>query len=156
MAGRARGFTLLELLVVLAIVGLATAGVSLSLPDARPLERDAQRLAALLEAARSQARARALPIEWRATAHGFEFTGAPATGTARPASNEDALAPRDWLTEGLQARIEHPAGAATLRLGPEPLIPAQTLVLSLGERRLRLVSDGFQPFHVQSNASGAR
>ncbi len=154
MPRRARGFTLLELLVVLAIIGLATAGVSLSLPDARPLDRDAQRLTALLESARAQARASGLGIEWHATAHGFEFTGADIQG--RAAGGEDTLAPRDWLAEGLQARIEYPVGATVLRLGPEPLIPAQTLVLSLGERSLRLVSDGFQPFQLQSAATGAQ
>lgn len=150
MAGRQRGFTLLELLVVLAIIGLVTAGVSLSLPDAKPLERDAQRLAALLESARSHARASAAAVEWRATARGFEFTGAN-----RPASGEETLAARDWLAEGVQARIEQPAGARTLRLGPEPLIPAQTLVLSLGGRSLRLVSDGFLPFSVQAAEPGS-
>ena len=150
MAASQRGFTLLELLVVLAIIGLATAGVSLSLPEAKPLERDAQRLAALLESARSHARASAAAVEWRATARGFEFTGA-----SRPASGEEALAARDWLAEGVQARIERPAGARTLRLGPEALIPAQTLVLSLGGRSLRLVSDGFLPFSVQATEPGS-
>ena len=150
MPARQRGFTLLELLVVLAIIGLATAGVSLSLPDANPLERDAQRLAALLESARAHARASAAALEWRATARGFEFIGAN-----RPATGEDALAPRDWLTEGLQARVEQPAGAATLRLGPEPLIPAQTLRLSLDGRELRLVTDGFAPFRIEAARPGS-
>ena len=150
MPKRQRGFTLLELLVVLAIIGLATAGVSLSLPDAQPLERDAQRLAALLESARAPARASAAALEWRATARGFEFTG-----SNRPASGEETLAARDWLAAGVQARIERPAGAATLRLGPEPLIPAQTLLLSLDGRSLRLVSDGFLPFSVQAADPGS-
>ncbi|MBL8365900.1 MAG: type II secretion system protein, partial [Comamonas sp.] len=53
---RLRGFTLLELLVVLAIVGLAMAGVALALRDngGALLEREGERLAALLEAGRAQ------------------------------------------------------------------------------------------------------
>ncbi|MBP6357465.1 MAG: prepilin-type N-terminal cleavage/methylation domain-containing protein, partial [Burkholderiaceae bacterium] len=47
---RSTGFTLLELLVVVAIIAIGTAGVSLALRDASAssLEREAQRLAALL------------------------------------------------------------------------------------------------------------
>ena len=45
---RTRGFTLLELLVVVAIIAIASAGVSFALRDsqATQLEREAQRLAA--------------------------------------------------------------------------------------------------------------
>ena len=68
---------------------------------------------------------------------------------------EDLIAARDWLAPGVQARIERPAGARTLRLGPEPLIPAQTLLLSLDGRSLRLVSDGFLPFSVQATDPGS-
>jgi general secretion pathway protein H len=50
---RQRGLTLLELLVVLAIIGFAMAGVSLAMRDSgqTQLEREAQRLTAQLEAA---------------------------------------------------------------------------------------------------------
>jgi prepilin-type N-terminal cleavage/methylation domain-containing protein len=46
-----QGFTLLELLVVVALIAVATAGVSLSLRDSAQsaLQRDAERLAVLLE-----------------------------------------------------------------------------------------------------------
>lgn len=45
-----RGFTLLELMVVISIMAIAAAGVSLSLRDSgqAQLEREAERLAALL------------------------------------------------------------------------------------------------------------
>jgi general secretion pathway protein H len=50
------GFTLLELLVVLAIAAIGSAGVELAMRDGtqNQLEREAQRLAALLESARAQ------------------------------------------------------------------------------------------------------
>lgn len=53
---RLRGFTLLELIVVIAIIAVATAGVSFAMRDssAARLDREADRLAALLESARAQ------------------------------------------------------------------------------------------------------
>ena len=71
------GFTLLELLVVIAIIALATAGVGLALRDsgAAALQREGERLAALLEAARAQSRASGAAVRWRADAQGFQFEG---------------------------------------------------------------------------------
>ena len=64
---RARGFTLLELLVVISIMALATAGVGLALRDGgqQALEREGERLAVLLESARAQSRASGVPVRWR-------------------------------------------------------------------------------------------
>ena len=69
-----RAFTLIELLVVIAIIALATAGVGLALRDsgAAALQREGERLAALLEAARAQSRASGAAVRWRADAQGFQ------------------------------------------------------------------------------------
>jgi general secretion pathway protein H len=70
---RQRGFTLLELMVVVAIVALATAGVSLALrdSDATQLEREALRLSALLESARAQSRTSGVPAAVAQHRHRF-------------------------------------------------------------------------------------
>ena len=54
----ARGFTMLELLAVVAIVAVGTAAAALSLGSvqADALEREGERLAALLEAGRARSR----------------------------------------------------------------------------------------------------
>jgi len=146
-----RGFTLLELMVVVAIVALATAGVSLALRDssATALEREGLRLSALLESARARSRTQGVPLLWRSNSSGFEFIGAP-----QQANTRDGLAEaRHWLQPDTRALITQPAGAQTLVLGPEPLIAAQRLVLVLGERRLTLGTDGLSPFAVVPEAS---
>ena len=92
-ARSALGFTLVELLVVIAIIALASAGVSFALRDTgqTQLEREAQRLAALLESARAQSRASGVPVRWTAVPGGFHFDGVPA-GTL----------PDQWLSPSTQ------------------------------------------------------
>jgi len=158
MRWRRGGFTLLELLVVISIMALAVAGVSLALPDSGQtrLEREAARLAALLEAARAHARASGRAVLWQTVPQGgFRFDGLP----------PGAHLPGGWLQDGVQAQIQvpHPAQARfglgnsapaqVLLLGPEPILAAQSVILTLaqapGAAALRVGTDGIAPFAVQ-------
>ena len=136
---RSPGFTLLELLVVVAIIAIASAGVSFALRDSADtqLEREAQRLAALLESARAQSRTSGRPVQWRAVADGFRFDGLAA----------DAL-PQTWLEPTTEVR-----GPGLLQLGPEPIIGRQQILLgssALPGRNLRISTDGLRPFAVSA------
>lgn len=139
---RAGGFTLIELMVVVALVAVAAGVVSLSLRDGTQdrLEREAARLTALLETARAEARAAALPVVWRPTPesaeHQFRFIGLPASRRL----------PTRWLDAEVLAQVE--GGRGTLVLGPEPLIGAQRVQLRIGEQSLAIGTDGLQPFAV--------
>ena len=135
-----RGFTLLELLVVLSIMALATVGVGLSMRDGTQaqLERDAERLAALLESARAQSRASGVPVRWLALPEGFRFDGLP---------SQHPL-PTRWLDPSTGVR-----GPGHLVLGPEPLIGPQQVILTQSghpEHALRVATDGLRPFAVSS------
>jgi general secretion pathway protein H len=134
-----RGFTLLELLVVVAVIAFATAGVSLALRDsaAQQLDREATRLAALLESARAQSRTSGSPVRWEPTSTGFRFSGLPA----------QAL-PDAWLDAGIE--VVRPV---VLVLGPEPIIGPQAVELRVAaqpQRSLRVATDGLRPFAVQA------
>ena len=134
-----RGFTLLELLVVVAIIAIASAGVSFALRETGSvqLEREAQRLAALLESARAQSRLSGLPVRWQPLPQGFRFDGLA-----------QQTLPQNWLSEATQVQ-----GNATLLLGPEPIIGPQAVVLMSPEapgRSLRIATDGVRPFSVSA------
>ncbi len=146
-SSRSEGFTLLELMIVVALIALATAGVSLSLRDGGQdaLEREALRLSALLESARAQSRTSGVPVLWRSTGSGFEFLG---VASSAPPGSDALSAPRSWLSADTRVQITQPPGAAVLVLGPEPLIGAQSLLLMHGDQRLRLATDGLAPFSV--------
>jgi general secretion pathway protein H len=141
------GFTLVELLIVNALIALASGLASLALrhPAASQLEQEAVRLSALLEAARAEARASGLAVRWQLTQpdpasgaqgqSGFRFFGLQG----------DAARPMHWLHEGVSAQV---VGAAAVQLGPEPVIAPQRIVLHLDDRQLVLATDGLAPFRI--------
>jgi general secretion pathway protein H len=142
------GFTLLELIVVIAIIAIATAAVSFAMRDtnAARLDREADRLAALLESARAQSRASGVAVRWRPVEGSFVFDGLPA----------DAL-PSGWAAEGItaQAALANGTQVPALQLGPDPIIAAQQVTLySAGPpaRSLRIATDGLRPFTVFADA----
>lgn len=137
---KSAGFTLLELLVVISIMALATAGVSLAIRDSgeQQLEREAQRLATLLESARAQSRTNGTLVLWRPMPQGFRFEGLP----------QGVSMPGQWLKVAVTVQPSTP-----VVLGPEPLIPRQTITLSLpgsNSPPLQLVTDGLRPFTVKN------
>lgn len=143
-----RGFTLLELMVVVALIGLATATVVVSLRDSDEtrLETEALRLGAVLDAARAQSRTSGVALLWQPGAEGYGL------GPAGTAYAPVVQTQRTWLHPGTTVQIVQPPGAGVLVLGPEPLTPPQRLELRLGETRLGLASDGLGPFTVQRDA----
>lgn len=70
------GFTLVELMVVIAVIGVAAGAVMLSMPDPRPtLVVEAERFAARLTLAREEAVMTNRPVALRADAAGYGFEG---------------------------------------------------------------------------------
>lgn len=146
-----RGFTLIELMVVIVLIAVGAASISLAMRDpmAARLEREAARLAALLEAARAESRASGITVTWipqppPSDNHNdnnggervdFRFVGLPPSSAM----------PTRWLGPDLVAEV---AGAKGLVLGPEPLITAQRVTLRLEKEQITLQTDGLTPFAV--------
>jgi general secretion pathway protein H len=149
------GFTLIELMVVVAIVALAAGLVSLAIrdPQTSRLEQEAMRLLTLLEAARAESRTSGVVVTW-----------APVRASDSPGSSAPAEA--DFRFNGLPSSIRLPTrwldpqttaelmGVPALILGPEPILVAQRVTLRLGDRRLELMTDGLAPFGIGAAESG--
>jgi general secretion pathway protein H len=149
---RVRGFTLIELMVVVAIIAIAIAVVSLALRDPvqSRLERDATRLAALLEMARAEARASGLPVVWMVGSEpGAQGQASDAAFRFAGLSAKTAL-PRHWLDPRVKAEV---LGGGSLRLGPEAILPPQQVLLNLEGQRLVVGSNGLEAFAIVAAAT---
>ncbi len=134
------GFTLLELMVVISIIAIASVGVILSLPneDGVRLEREAQRLAALLDSGRAQSRASGLEVKWQITENGFKFVGISSNSTS------ELLQLTNWMQEGVTVVGDH----KEIILGPEPILEKQKILLQLSDQKIQVSTDGLHPFIV--------
>lgn len=140
------GFTLIEILVVLAIVGivLAIASVNFLRDDRQVLDAEADRLALLLQLGRDTAAARGEPIAWAATAGRYGFLRRDEDGAWVAVGDEllrERALPEGTRLAGLSVNhlpaslgervLFHPSGAD---------LPFE-IVLALGERRAQVVGN---------------
>lgn len=136
---RLGGFTLVEVLVVIVIIGVVIAGLTLSLGitgQDRELERERDRLMALMEVAREESAVQAREIGLRFHRTGYEFLAFDALqGQWLQVDDDPALRPRQWPA-GLRASLRVEGRPVVL---PKPEVTQrepQVLLFSSGELNL--------------------
>ena len=131
--------------MLIVAIGAGMVVVSMRDRSQSKLEEEGARLAALFESARAQSRIVGTDVRWEPVQEGgFHFLGLPG-----PALQQ---MPTRWLDADTRAAI---VGEPQLRLGPEPLLPPQRVVLHLGEHEVAIGSDGLSPFEVLTPGEAA-
>jgi general secretion pathway protein H len=147
------GFTLLELLVVLVIVGIMLGAVSLNaVPgDRQVVQNEAQRIALLLQLARDEAIVRNRPIAFEADPYRYRFL-IRQNDSWELLTQDTVLREREFKRAPLALSIAPLADSnAPLRIvfGREPVDKAFLLGLVLGEQRAAIRADGIGHFQVE-------
>jgi general secretion pathway protein H len=136
-----RGFTLIEMLVVLLIMGLMVGLVSaIARPDDRALlQVEATRLAALLNFAAAQSRLTGKSIAWTADGPGYRFWQLQEDTGWSDVRESDLLRarslPQGMMISDLRVETMRPQGDMRLEFNPYGSTFAFTIEMSLGAER---------------------
>ena len=165
-----RGYTLVELLVVLVVIGIMLGLVSLSIaPDPQAqLKRDAERLETLFALAAEEAQLSSHPIAWRGDDKGYAFFRRERDGW-RPMAGDAQFRARIWDLAPMRLTLEagdvnrwdvrsratpgiDDDGGTSLAFPRDGLQPAFTLKLEADGKTVLLKSDGVGRYWVEPGA----
>ena len=152
--GLSSGFTLVELLVVMVIIGITLGLATLNaLPSPRQdLENEARRIALLLQLARDEAIVRNRLVAFEANGERYRFMVRGDTGW-EPVTRDDLLRERSFKNPPLRLVLE-PSGTGgpdmlRITFGREPVDRPFVLTLASGANAVAIRADGVGHFTVE-------
>ena len=151
---RRHGFTLLEILIVIVIAGITLGLVSFNaMPsEYQVLQKEAQRIALLLQLARDEAIVRNRPIAFEAEAERYRFW-IRTDNMWQLMTQDDMFREREFQRAPLMLSMNPPLtdGSGPLRIvfGREPVDKPFVLTLSTTESNVAIRADGIGHFVVE-------
>ncbi|MHB1237390.1 MAG: GspH/FimT family pseudopilin [Gallionella sp.] len=149
-----RGFTLLELLVVMVIVGITLGAVAFNaMPSERQaLQNEAQKIALLLQSARDEAIVRNRPVAFETDGEGYRFL-VRENNAWQPLLDDDLLRERPFKHPPVILSLSPPSLEQTSRLrivfGREPVGIPFVLTLANSDAQVAIRADGIGHFVVE-------